>query len=342
MSLKYKDKLLELKRLLKRFIDKDYFKTYHPEDFFYFMDPKSKGILFFCDKIFNDSFGMQIFFNKDGFNFLHDALTTTDAFSINHFFSTAYLICITQKNSLTEEDIKFLHLHKINVCKQNYIPYGFKEGYGLDYLKLKELDMVLRYLYYLESLLLNEKNDVDEAFQNEQMPISFFDPEKLVYEVHYGGLMHLETFPPKKNINFDFVKDNQHISINEDTYYFFHTYFKAVEPENEEPYDSILMIYSLTKKTYEYQVIKCKPKEVVEYVYAFLDDYFKSHGIPSYLVCNHRKIYSWVYKTLRELNINLSFKREVDIVDEKLCELMGSLLEQIYDKELYETKKYIS
>lgn len=326
--------------MLKKFISKGYFEKFHSENFFYLFDFKSRGVLFFSERFFNESFGIQIFFDDGGLNYLHDALTSKNGFSINHFFSNSVLLAIVQKDDLLDDDIAFLHQQKLKAVETNYIPYCFKEGYGLNYLSLKELDRVLNYLYYLSSLLENEIDDVVNAFEEEKMVLSFFNSKDYVYEVRYVNMLNLEKFPSKSKKNQSFIEDNMALYYSDDTYHLCQTYL-PIKRTDKGSYSSILMLYSEQKKTYEYQLISCSPSRICDYVYAFLDDYFKLNGLPSTIKINHRKIFSVVYKTLIELNIDVSFERENNECDELLYELIEKLIDAP-QKENSKTNQYIS
>lgn len=325
---------------MKQFISKGYFEQFNSENFFYLFDFKSRGVLFFSERFFNDSFGIQIFFDDSGLNYLHDALTSKNGFSINHFFSNAVLLAVVQKADLLEDDIDFLHQQKLKAVETNYIPYRFKEGYGLDYLSLKELDQVLNYLYYLSSLLENEKNDIIDAFDAEKIVLSFFNPNDLIYEVRYVGMLNLEKFPAKSKKNQSFIDDNCMLGFSNDTCSLCHAYL-PIKKTAKASYPSILMLYSEEKKSYEYQLISCNPSRICDYVYGFLDDYFKKNGLPGTLKINHRKIFSSVYKTLTELNMDVFFERENDACDECMYELIEKLIDEPA-KEIMKTYQYIS
>lgn len=333
MNFEYRGKLLELKRVMKQFISKGYFELFHSENLFYLLDFKSKAVLFFSERFFNNSFGIQIFFDDSGLNYLHDAFTSEDGFSVNPFFSNAILLSVVPKGDLIEDDKQYLHQNKLRVTEQNFIPYRFKEGYGLDYLSLKELDKVLDYLYYLSSLLSNEKEDVIKAFEEQKMVFSFFNPEELVYEVRYSGMVNLESFPAKHAKNQDFIADNQLLNYTEDHCYLLHAYL-PINKKSKDPYPSILMLYSEQKKSYRHQLIFCKPNRICDYIYAFLDDYFKENGIPTVITINDRKIYRWVQQTLQALNMEVYFKRENQEPDELVYELFEKILEEPHSENV--------
>lgn len=325
MNIEYRMRLLELKKLLKKFIKKGYFKLFDSMDLFYLFDPTSRSILFFSDRIFNDSFGMQFFYGDAGINYLHDAFTTKDNFAINPFFVDTILLSMVSKKDIIPEDVEYLHRYKINITELNFIPYRYQEGYPIRYLNIKELDIVLKYCYYLDSLIENEKDDIIKAFAKEDIVLSMFHPKEYLYEVRYGTLANIETFPKKRKANQQFILDNQLLPLKEDTWHLLHAYLPN-DSDNKQPYPTLLMLYSEQQDQFVHQVISCKPKKIVDYIEAFLDDSFKEHGLPTNLVINHRAIFSYMFETLKGLNIDVSFARENKELDEKIYDLFEDIL----------------
>ncbi len=318
----YKQRYMEMKKAIKKLISDKYFEKFNSRDLFFLMDEKTKGIVFLSETLFNDSFGLQFFLDDAGLNYLHDAYTTENGFSINHFFTDSILLCMVTKKDLTRDDVAFLKKHELRVMPENnLIPYSFKEGYGLSYLSSKELDHCLTYVYYLMSLLKNELQDILEASKNERITVAAFDTTHMTYEVRYSRMVDLETFPRYKKAEGEFIKEFQDSTYVDDTCQIAQCYL-PIDKESKEPYPSILLAYYEQKDTYTYQVIPCTPQQLPEYIYGFMDETFKAYGLPTNIKMNHRKLYAKCFKTLKGLNIDVRFQRENEAIDELLYDVI--------------------
>lgn len=324
----YKEKYMEAKKALKKLISGKNFEKFNSRDLFFLMDEKTKGIVFFSETLLNDSFGLQFFFEEAGFNYLHDAYTTENGFSINHFFTDSILLCMTAKKDLTLDDMRFLRTNHFRILEENnFIPYSFKEGYGLSYLSSRELDRCVAYMYYLMSLLKNELPDILEASRNERITVAAFDTTHLTYEVRYSRMVDLETFPSFKRMDKAFVKEFQNSTYVDDICHIAQCYL-PIDKGMQEPYPSILLAYYEQKDIYTYQIIPCKPLQLPDYIYGFMDETFKEYGLPTNIKMNHRGLYAKCYKTLKQLNIDVRFQREYETVD--------NILYDVIDKEVNE------
>ena len=325
----YKEKYMEAKKLLKCFIKKQYFDIFSSNDLFYLFDQSNRAILSFCEKMFNSSYGLQMFFDNEGLNYLHDVFTSKSGFSVNHFFSNTIMLAFVPKKDLTLNDYDYLKKHKINVVKEyNFVPYCFKEGYGINYLSNKEFDKVISFLYYLNSLLKNEQTDILSAFETERIVMGFFDNVEMSYEVRYTGMVNLETFPTNKKANIPFIEEHDLTSYTDDVCHIGHCYF-PVKNEFDDPFPSILIAYYEKIDEYYYSFIDCKPKNITDYIFGFIDEAFLAYGIPTNVIINNRKLYANVYKTLKKMGIDVTFERENETVDENLYSFIDSKLEEI-------------
>lgn len=314
---------MEIKRIFKKFISKGYFEKFDSENLFYITDSKNKGVAIFSDKVLYDSFGIRFYFNQDGLNYLHDIFTSETNYIINPMFSETTMICFSSRSELLPEDIDFLHQMKVNVVKNdNLILYSMHAGYSGHYFSLKEMNMVLDYMYYLMSIIEHEEKDLLEAFKEKKMVVSAIDTKLMQYQIQYTPLFIFEKFSRFHRVQADFVEDIKYNVIKDDTCYLVHTYL----PDETNPYfHSILMLYSHKNEDYEYQIIPCKPEDICDYVLAFMEDYIKVHGIPNQIVIDDRKIYSKFYKTFKELSIDVVFRRESKEIGSAIVDLYEHL-----------------
>ena len=119
----YIDLYKQAKSLLKKLQKKNCFQKFTTKDFFYFMDEKSRGILVFSEHLYKDGFGIQLFLNDDGLNYLHDILSTSEDMPINYFYSNCLLLGFIPKKDLLDDDLKFLRKNHIKLSQDyNLIP----------------------------------------------------------------------------------------------------------------------------------------------------------------------------------------------------------------------------
>ncbi len=319
----------EAKAIILKMLKAGYFEKFNSHNIFFLLDEKSRGISVFSEKILNETYGIQFFFGMNGINYFHDVLNSKTGFAVNHFFSESILMAIVKKADLSLEDRKYLHENEVRVYENNLIPYVFKEGYGLSYLANKDLEIVVDYLYYLLSLIKNEKNDLIGYFRNFKLVMAFYDTKQFSYEAKYANvdLVNFEVFPKSKPLNKDIVSEYEDSVYTDDICYFLHCYL-PLKKEDDEPFPSILLTYYEKKDVYNFEIIDCEPKHITDYVFGFMDRCFKKNGLPITVVINNRQIYSAINKTLKALNIDVQFKREnervdnlfYDIIDEKINE----------------------
>ncbi len=337
MNAEYRAKYLEIKRLFKKFVSKGYFEIFNSENLFFMADSKMMCIAFFAEKVFHNSYGIQFYFNQDGLNYLHDAYTTTTSYAINPVFSETTVVCFASRDDLLPEDIDFLHRQKLNVMSSNNLMmYRFKAGYRNRYLTSKELDGILDCFYYLSSLISNEEEDLEKAFEQDKMALAVFNNKEMLYEIRYTDLFNLERFPKNHPCNDEFVTENQQWKFTDDTCYLVHSYIPT-NRVRQKFYPSILMMYSEQKNDYVYQIISCLPTKICDYVCAFLEDYFRKYGRPNKIVIDSRKIYAYLYETFKKLSIDVVFKRESELLEESIIEMYEKIYAGERDKGLDET-----
>ena len=98
---------LDCKKIIKKFIEKGYWKTFNSGDIFYFKrEGKDDSIFTFVETMIDDSFGGQLFSGKESFNYVGAFSPATFLFEPDYF--------------------KFLN-ENIDTNKKVFIYYGKKE-----------------------------------------------------------------------------------------------------------------------------------------------------------------------------------------------------------------------
>lgn len=324
--LNYKDCYLELKKAMHLLEKRHAFEEFNYMNLFFILDENSKGIVVFSNQQMGDSYGIQIYFGDAGINYLYDSYMSSTGLVLNTIFADMTNISFVERKDLLPSDIAFLKKHKIRInAKGNLIPCEFKEGFDFTYLSIKKMEKAISYIYYLLSLLDNEKEDIEECFRDEKIVLAAFDTKEMYYEVRYTADLSLGNMPSFKKVNQDFVSEYQNSTYVDDTCHICRYFSPTGTPTSG--YESILFGYYEKKETYLFHQISCKPKQITEYSIGFLDELFKKEGLPTKVVFNNRSLTSQMLKTLRALHIEVDFQRENEDVDSFFFEMMAENLE---------------
>ena len=103
----YKEVYMDIKSLINKFNKHDYWHHFTNKDQFYIIDFK-EYLVSFTDDLNDDAYGIQLFYNNDGFNYVHERLTTKYEETVNIFECDAIFLKIVPKNNLLEEEIEYL------------------------------------------------------------------------------------------------------------------------------------------------------------------------------------------------------------------------------------------
>ena len=101
---------------MKTFIKKNYWQTFTSADLFYIAEMRKKYLFTFVEQFFGDSFGCQLFFNANGFNYVHDILTTSNENSVSILDCDSICAAFISKSDLKYQiktNIKILNITKI-------------------------------------------------------------------------------------------------------------------------------------------------------------------------------------------------------------------------------------
>lgn len=319
----YKECYMELKKAMKLLDGIHAFEQFNYMNLFYLIDESSKGIVIFSDHIMGESSGLQVHLGDDGINYLYDSYMSPTGLVLNSVFADMLTVALVSKKDLVEEDIAYLKKHKIRISSENnLIPCEFKEGHDYAYLSVKNMKRVITYIYYLLSLIKNEREDILKCFENTDLVLAAFDTRQNVYEVRYTGDVALGNMPKLKKVHQDFIEEYQDITYIEDTCYI-SRYYSFEQVKEDGHYQSILFGYYVDKNTHILHTISCKPTQIGEYLTGFVDELFKENGVPTRVVFNERRLYAELYKTLVKLHIDVDFQRENETIDALFFEILG-------------------
>lgn len=318
----YMELYTEVKSIMKKLQKKGCFQKYTTKDFFYFMDEKTRGILVFSEHLYKDGYGIQLFLNGQGLNYLHDILSSEGNYPINYFYSDCNLLGFVPKKDLMPDDLDFLKNNHIRLSQDyNFVPIKFKEGYGKMMMTKEDLSKALNYLYYAYALVTNEKEAIDMALENELTPLGIFSNTEMTYSVQYVSLPKLEEMPKNKPVNKAIVEDlSERVFVN-DTCYFFHTYFPE-HVEGSAAYKTMVIAYYKNSNKYHIELINTTPDKIDQSFMGFMDEIFNTFGKPVNVLFNHRKLYSIAFRTLSKLNIDVNYSRENGEIDQKIYEIL--------------------
>lgn len=317
----YTEKYKELRQLIKKIRDKKCFEIFTTTDFFYFMDEKNRGVLVFSDYLMNHRYGFQLFLNNSGLNYLHDLLTVRNETHLGYLNSDCIALSLSSRKDLIEEEIQFLRKNNIRIQQENnLIPYRLKEGIGKQIASKVDLDIAIQYIQYTYALISEEFNDIIEAFNEGKVVVSIFDNVEYRYSIIYRNLPLLETFPKQKAIEKEFVSDFTNSVYVDDVCHLIHTFVPY--RSSGVFYESLLIAIYESKEICEYQFMEIDPSQIDKYLLGFLHSVFTKHGLPTSMMFNHRKIYTSLLKTLKAMNIEVSFNRDDDVADETIYQLL--------------------
>ncbi len=323
---------MELRKAMKLLRGLNAFEQFNQYDLFYFLDDTSKGIVVCTDHMLDSSAGVQLYLNSSGINYLYDSYMSHTGIILNPIYANMISIALLSKNNLLEEDVQFLKKHKIRISlENNVIPCEFQEGYDYKYLTIKKMKLVIAYLYYLISLIKNEREDLVQCFAEDKLVLAAFDPKEHYYSVKYTGDAVLGTMPRFKKKNESFIKEYQDATYVEDVCYISRYFsFKQLE---DGGYESILFGYYEKKKKHLMHRVACKPEQIQDFAIGVVDELFKQEGLPMKVIFNERTMVSSLYKTLTALHIDTEFQRETEFVDQIFFELFSKKIENYEEGE---------
>lgn len=306
-----KEKYLECKKILKGFLKKGYWTTFSSADIFYIQSTtKNKALFTFVEQFFKDAYGVQLFSTTDGFNYVHDILTTAEQSTVTLCDCDSICAIFVSRNDLKEEEINFLKSNKIRIMEtNNLLIYRYQPGYNQRLVTDKELQTLLNHLEYLDSIIPNEYEDLKECFKEGNTAVCLMNLEEMQYAMVYRPLPYLETKIKLEKINVQFVEEFKDTHYVDDECYACISYIPvSIRESGIRP---LLVYFSFPKLNKHYfKYILQGPKEYKNVYFGILYEVFTEIGVPIKMIFNNRAIYSLVNKTISALNIEHSFIRE--------------------------------
>lgn len=321
-----KEKYLECKKILKKFIKKGYWTEFSSADIFYIQSTQKNKVLFtFVEQFFSDAFGIQLFYTPDGFNYVHDILTTAEQATVTLCDCDSLCAMFVSRADLKEEEISFLRKNNIKIMESNNLLfYRYKPGYVQKMATDKELDVVLNHLEYLDSIIPNEFEDLKECFKEGNAAVALMNLEEMQYAMVYRPLPFLETKLKKEKANIAFIEEFKDSTYIDDECYACASYIPvSIRESGIRP---LLVYFSFPKSNKHYfKYILEGPKDYKNVYYGILYEVFTQIGIPTKIIFNNRAIYSLVNKTITGMNIENSFIRENIDVDMNVSDFIAKL-----------------
>ena len=117
--MKYKEIYMNIKSLVNKFRKKDYWHTFSNKDQFYIADHREM-LVSFTDDLSDNSYGLQVFYNQDGFNYVHERLTTKYEETVNIFDCDALFLKIVPKEDLADHEIEHLQSLGLKITNNNF------------------------------------------------------------------------------------------------------------------------------------------------------------------------------------------------------------------------------
>lgn len=319
---------LECRKMIKEFIKKEYWTSFSSADLFYIMNGKKKSLFTFVEQFFGDAYGCQLFFTKEGLNYVHDILTTNVDGVVSMCDCDSLCAILIPKAELKEEEITFLRKNRLRITEaNNLIIYRFKPGHVQSFATEKEIKILMQHLEYLASIIPNEFEDIKEAFKQNNSVIALMEPEKFQYAVVYRPLPYLESMPKKCKANLNFIENFKDCVYIDDECYCFASYIPVTIKETGVRPLVIYFSYSQSQKHY-FKYILEDPKEYKDIFFGILYDVFTNIGVPTKMIFNHRGLYSLAINTISLMHIEHSFIREENEIDENMSNFMAKLYDR--------------
>ena len=340
----FKDDYNELKECFASFKRNHYFEKFTSGDIFCVNEQNKMNLILmtFIDQFFGESMGLQLFYTKDGINYVHDILSSGDDGVINIGDCDSIVAVYKKQKELTKDDYDFLKkLDQKVVREYNLICYRFTKGLKPRVCNKNEISIVSLYGVFLASLIPNEHKYIVEAFNRGDSVMAKLNVEEKRYDCFYGPLPYLEIKLRKEPVNEPFVKEySNHPYLNEDCH-LCTSYLPVIIKENGVR-PLLLYFYFVESNRFELKYIIDSPKEYKNCIYGILDDIFTSIGQPAKMIINSRELYYILTKTLDALNIENVFQRELDFSNkDDVSILISRMYEKTLDTEM-ESKEAVS
>nr|MCR5231275.1 hypothetical protein [Acholeplasmatales bacterium] len=200
----YKDDYKELKECFTSFKRNHYFEKFTSGDVFCINDDNKNNLILmtFIDQFFGESLGLQLFYTKDGINYVHDILSSGEESAVNIGDCDSLVTVYKRSKDLTKEDYDFLKRMDTKVVREyNLICYRFTKGLKSRCATNTEVSTMALYGVFLASLIPNEHLDIKEAFNKGDSVLVNLSVSEKKYECYYGPLPYLQINLNRHPIN---------------------------------------------------------------------------------------------------------------------------------------------
>ena len=300
----------DIKEVYKKLENLKAFENFGRTDCFHLIDEDGQGMAIFSDVVWKGHPGVQMFMKNPGLNHVHDLITCTNSYGMDRTFANVHAVTIVPKEDLEDVDKAFLKKMRCNVtASNNLMLFIIKEGRGFVQPTKADLLNILYYLTYLHSMIENDFDQLKEIFDNELMAMGTFNNEKMTYKIGPLPDITFERLPGLKKVNEPFYEEAIKYNYISEKCRIGRLYL----PIKEKPTDyfsSVVFVYFENMNKWFTTIFDCKPDKIADYMYAFLDDIFKEYGMPDEMEISDRHIFAGISKTMKKLNIEVTFLRE--------------------------------
>ena len=327
----------KIKKYMSLFDKECYLNLFTNADFFMNIFGKKKYLFSFLSDIYENSNGIQIFNNDNGFNYIHDVLSIKDDNMIVAGRLDSVIAVYVDKDFLNKDEIDYIHKMGFKLKKEkNLLIFRYEIGMAKRFANKKEMNDLIKNCEFIKSLLEDNFTDIVSAFETERMPISIIDEIKYEYHTMYLPLPNLQVMPRKLPINNQVYEDFKNIQFTGDECYMFVAYTPLIIKETGVR-PLLIYFYFQEKNKVIFKYITDNYKEYKNYIFGILDEVLNKEGLPEKLYLNDRKFYSFLYKTMESLNVEVELLLEDNVVDDNLLDAVERLYQN--SEELYVESK---
>ena len=335
-----------IRKILTEFTKKNYWSNFTSADIFYFMIKDKERIfpntrnslLTFVDSFFERGFGIQLFFTKEGFSYVHNLFTSLNPENINTGDCDSLCAIFFRPEDLDEDERDYIHQNGANIKEDsNLIIYRFKKGYRTTFASKKEEKVLFENLCLLKSIIENEFNDLQDIFKKNLACLAEADPEKLEYKLSYQPLPYLNIESKKEKVHEDFTSDFKDITYLNENCYIFVSYLPIIIEETNIRPLLVYMYYEQSDRSFVRYILD-GPKEYHNNIFGIYYDAFTKIGVPIKAIFNDQDIYSISTKTFNKMNIETELNIQNKKLNYMISDVVGKINTQDSDMEFLEEK----
>ena len=304
----YKD----IVKIYKKMVKKDYWSYFTVKDIFSLKsDQGDDSVFVFVDNDVAKCFGIQLFYNPTGLNFLHDALTIKNPLSGFILEPEMFSSALLPSSALSDEEKLFIREQGCNVKKENnLVIYSYKVGYARKLCNEDELNLFLDHMCYMDSLLDQKLSEVIDNINANNINQAYFFIDEAKFMLTKFSQESFESFPKLSPVYKPFAEQYKDFTPIDDEGYIITMSLPIIFERNEETPVLLVFNYPNSNRLY-FDYILSNSQNAKRGIYIPLDNAFSKIGIPVELIVNNRFIYSNIYKTMNLAGINLKFSNDI-------------------------------